>query len=579
MSPLRQVVGEMMRAGGNRLRVAAMLAVLVVLTGLLLMGVSGWFVAASAVAGLAGYGLVFDFFRPSAVIRVTTMARAASRYGERLLGHDITLRLLNGLRLRVFAALSTKDVATLLQLRSAEGLNRLTADLDAVEGVLIRLLFPAVACVLALLLGVVVVALLTGWGAALGLLLVLGAGLLFLLHTGRGLRAVAGAQEAAMQALRARSAESSRLRVDAVMRGASAASAAHVLDASVQLEAARALLDRADRRAGPVLTLAPALAAAAVLGLGHAAGPARVLAALLVALALGEPLRALWRGLAELGRMQLGAERLAGLQSSVQEGLSGNHRDQGEEKAQRAPQVAGGSQEHASSGMRQPDTQAPLLQLQSLCVVRPDGQGPPLFAPVTTQLDRAQWLLLQAPSGAGKSTLLYALAGLLPASGGRILLRGRELSEYSESELRAKVVLVPQRPALLAGTIAQNLALAAPLASTEQMQAVLRMLGLWHVLVPRGGLDCELGAHGAGLSGGELRRLALARALLCAPVLLLLDEPTEGLDLATAAEVLAGIRQVLPEAAVMLASHRAEDLDARVRQFRLRPMDAPEPAP
>ena len=163
---------------------------------------------------------------------------------------------------------------------------------------------------------------------------------------------------------------------------------------------------------------------------------------------------------------------------------------------------------------------------------------------------------LTGPSGAGKSTLLLAVAALHPIAKGRITLGGMPVTDFDETALRNDVALLPQRSALMAGSVAEALRLAAPESDDATLWRVLEAVELTPVFKVRDGLDTMLGARGEGLSGGEARRLALARVLLRQPKVLLLDEPTEGLDEPTAKAVLVGMRNMLPNSAILIAAHR-----------------------
>jgi len=187
---------------------------------------------------------------------------------------------------------------------------------------------------------------------------------------------------------------------------------------------------------------------------------------------------------------------------------------------------------------------APLLVAESLRL-RPEGANHDVLSDFSLHIADGQRLALVGPSGSGKSTLLEALAGWLPPRGGRIVLRDG-----------VRVGYAGQRPYLFHGSIADNLRLADPAASDARLHAVAEVAQVMRFArqLPQG-LDTVIGERGFGLSGGEARRIGLARLLLRAPDLLLLDEPTAFLDPQTEADLLQALAAFTRGRSVLMATH------------------------
>ncbi|MBV7408423.1 thiol reductant ABC exporter subunit CydC [Maritimibacter sp. DP1N21-5] len=514
------------------------LATLVLIMGAALLGLSGWFITATAVAGLAGIGIAFDVFRPSAMIRFLALGRAAARYGERLLTHDATLAALASLRTTLLSRLSTAPFLTLGRLRAGEGLNRITADVDALDALPLRVVLPVVAASVTVTLAAVMIAWLVDPMAALLLWagFTLGGGFVTLAGIRRA-RDLSTRTEALTQSHRARTIDLLSARDDLVATGRLPEALAVTEAAEDDRHRASIALDRIERATGRNLSLVAGMTLAVVvwqtgsLVLAGDLDPARAAIAVFAALALGEALMPLRRLAAEMGRLTSAAKRVGDLldQSSAPESTT-------------AP----------------PGTLLPLV-VSDLALYRP-GTAIPIVSDLSLTLAAGTTTLLTAPSGQGKSTLLAALAGLIDPASGMVTLGGMPVSDWPEDALRRRLSLLPQRAALIAGTVADNLRLAAPEASDDGLWQALDTAALAETIRTKGGLSLKLGPRGTGLSGGEARRLALARALLVHPEVLLLDEPTEGLDAATAARVLANLRQALPDAVLVIAAHRDTDL-------------------
>lgn len=201
-----------------------------------------------------------------------------------------------------------------------------------------------------------------------------------------------------------------------------------------------------------------------------------------------------------------------------------------------------------------PDFPAPpTLRFAEVAVRYPDTDAPALWN-FSLEVPAGRITALLGPSGSGKSTLLNLLLDLAPLSGGQVLVDGKALSELGA--LSRQTAWVGQSPLILPASLADNIALANPDATRAQIEAVAERVGLTGALAARaGGLDAWLDERGGGLSGGERRRLSLARALLKPAPILLMDEPTANLDPVAEAQLLAAIAETARGRTTLIATH------------------------
>lgn len=520
------------------------LAVITLIAAVALLGVSGWFITASAVAGLSGAALALDYYTPSASIRGLAIARTLGRYGERLTTHDATLAFLVAVRRRLFDAFSGLEFADLGRLRSGEVLARITADVDSLDAIYLRLFVPIAGTALILVLTGAVL-LLFAPGLVAGVFFILIAG--FVAVTGAGLMwgRGAGRHEAlAREAVRVRLIDLTRGLVELHLAGRLATQGEAVLGADAAETVAarkRTLVEMATSQSLFIVThvaLGLALFAGAQLVAGGALDPAILALIVIAILGLGEALGGVVRGVSEFGRTELAARRLAPrLKASVERDV---------QRPQAAPEGA-------------------LLEAKGLSI----GWTAPVVEGLDITVTEGQHVALTGASGVGKSTLLASLAGLIDPLAGTI-------SIAETGAVAARIAYVPQKSALFADTIAANLLIAAPDARPDDLWAALEQAQLADFVreLPQG-LDTPLGEGGKGLSGGQARRLAIARASLLRPDLFLLDEPTEGLAPGQGEAVLKGLFAAFPKAGFVVATHRegeaalfdmAIDLDARTGQ-------------
>ena len=194
----------------------------------------------------------------------------------------------------------------------------------------------------------------------------------------------------------------------------------------------------------------------------------------------------------------------------------------------------------------------------------------PVLEGVNLSVRRGESLAVVGSSGAGKSTLMAILAGNLLPSAGSVCVEGTELSAATQDEVRSASALVAQTTWLFTGTIADNLRLAQPYATPSQMWQALEVARLDKevALMPEG-LETQVGEAGLGLSGGQAQRLSLARAFLADRPVLLLDEPTSQVDLASEAAIVESLEQLAQGRTVVTVSHRVGALTAADRTVRV----------
>lgn len=523
----------------HMLLAGAALAAITALAGMALLGLSGWFISATAIAGLsAATAMLFDVFMPSSGIRLFTLGRTFARYGERLATHDATLSVLAALRVRLFAGWARPQAARALALRPSRLLFRLTADIDALDSLYLRVLVPLGAALAAALAAAVVLGLIhAGLGLAVLVLMALGAiGVLW----GTWARAVRPARlrAHAVEALRARSADLVAGQTDLLMAGRLPAQCDAIARADACVARCDDRLHELDTRAavaftalGSVVLSLTLLVAGWLVSVGAIDVPVAVLA-VLVALTATEPLAGLRRGALEMGRTALAARRV-GPQLNMTEG----------------PLAAGGAPQDRNPA-------GPAISLHEVCV-RHDGAVQDCLHGIELCIETGERVVLIGASGAGKSSLMGLLTGELPARSGTV-----RMGDHG---------WLTQRTELFQDSVRDNLLLACPDASDDQLWQVLATAGLAATVRawPQG-LDTQLGEGGLGLSGGQARRLALARLLLRSAPVWLLDEPTEGLDAHTAGDVLIRLSKQGAGKTWLLATHLRREAELADRLVVLR---------
>lgn len=496
-----------------------LLGVTVIIANTLLMAVSGWFIASMAVSGSSG--AAFNYFLPSASIRFLAISRTVGRYAERLVTHEATFRILAELRVWLFKRFAPLAPACLERYAAGDVAGRLRADVDALETLYLRIIAPLAVGAISIAAGLVFLLCFSPPSAMVMLIFLLCAGIGLPLLV-RRLSEQPGRRSAQLSAeLRSKVTEGLQGIEELILLGAVERQAAAVdaLSADLVVEQERLSCINGASLGGMALCAGSAVAAvlltAGMQVASHQIPGPNLVMLLLFSAALFEAAGQLPSALHLLPAARESASRIFELADAPvpvpDPPVPGD--------------VPAGSGICFSGVSLSYQAEKPVLENVSLAV--PDGGS----------------LVVTGASGIGKSLLIETLLRFR-TYGGSITVGGSEISALSKDALIGMIAAVPQRPHLFNGTIRDNIMLGNPAADEDQLERALRdsCLDAWVAELPLG-LATSVGINGSAVSGGEARRIALARALLKDAPVLLLDEPTEGLDAATERRVVANLKR------------------------------------
>jgi thiol reductant ABC exporter CydC subunit len=475
-------------------------------------------------------------------VRAFSIGRGVSRYLERLTSHDVAFRVLADIRVAIYRRLERLAPGGLAAFRSGDLLAALISDVDATQDLFIRGIGPPLAAALVGAAAVTVCLLIlapAGGVLALGLL-------------AAGVAAPPLAVAASRRAARA----------TAAARGELGATVTDLLSGAADLHAfgaQDAALAAATQADGRLTALARRFAGATGLGSGLITG----LTGLTVWGVLILGVAAVGHGtLTRVPLAVLALTALASFEAVTVMPAAALQLGSARASASRIGAILDAPDPVAEPTAPRPLSAGPVHVHMSGVQVRYEPAGPLALDGFGLDLSPSRRVALIGPSGSGKSTVASVLLRFRDVVGGTVTLDGADLASYAADTVRTVIGGCPQDPHIFDASIRDNLRLARPLAGEQELAAAASQARLlpWIDSLPLG-WDTPVGAHGAAMSGGERQRLALARALLADPAVLILDEPTAHLDPEARAALTADLLALTAGRATLLITHELEGLD------------------
>lgn len=521
-----------------------------------LLMISGWFITSAALAGMLAVGShAFNYMVPAGIIRMLAMARTASRYGELMVSHHAVFDLLKTLRLNFFSRLAAKPLAEQRQaLHSSQYMHRLVSDIDKLDEFILRVISPWLISTITMIL----LAVFIGFVLPISTLLKL---VIFALLTLALLLPLCASYLGIAQAQRlAEASESRRHKLLAPL-----AIITQLLlwqqwytqtkDYTAQDNALQKLEWQAQKqRSGYILgiqwlfylSILAVLFAVATSDTSASFNVPLILAVILGLLGIQEIVVPLGQNYLSLGNSIAAKNRLNALLK--QQSDSANMTKDKVSKVDATNEPAEINVPHPSLPL---PTDVLTAELKNVYAKIPKALVG--AQNVSASIQSGTPLIIRGPSGCGKSTLLQMLAGELPALSGEVTLNGKAWNDY---DWKDQLGYLGQQLDIFDQSLAANLRLGKANASDAELIAALDKVGLssWLQAQPQG-LTTPLGEYGAAISGGQARRIALARLLLKPRRVLLLDEPFAGLDTDTRAQVWQNVRAHQKNDLLIIVSH------------------------
>ncbi|WGE47524.1 heme ABC transporter ATP-binding protein/permease CydC [Actinobacillus equuli] len=506
-----------------------------------LLSLSGWFLSASFLAGSA---IVFNFFYPSSGVRGLAIGRTVSRYFERLVTHDATFRVLANLRVTVFRKLIPLSPSGLNRFRNSELLNRLVADVDTLDTLYLNLISPFISAIMLIafmgiglsfvspLLALIICGALTA-------LLVIFPTLFYRLGRKSGAKVIQARANYRSQFI-----EWIQMHAEFLLFGVVAQASNKLNQTEKEWLNAQSKESQLTGLSNALLTFANGILVCVVIYLAStainvpSADYPEALIALVVfcVMASAEILMPIGLAFLHLGQVITAAERL-------------------NEITEQPPLVNFGNK----NDWQKTEQNRPLVKFESVTFAYPN-RVEPVLQNISFEIFAGQKVAILGKTGSGKSTIFQLINRNYDPTSGQIWLNSCNVADYAESSLRQHIVTLSQRVHIFNSSLRDNLLLGNDQATDPQLVHVLDQVGLSYLLDEQG-LDLWLGEGGRPLSGGEQRRLGLARLLVSQAEIVLLDEPTEGLDRETEQQILALILTHCQNRTLLMITHRLHGLD------------------